>query len=458
MSVSVLIDGVIQPIRVDIYSPSTAEPGTIVVDCGDISSINKFMDVSIIVLGVEYRWNNCMLVSPPRWMGSYVRFVLQDQRHMLDQYMTGSANIFLPGCAVRNERTFQQLWGDIANRTGVPISAQASDIKLPAQWEKKTAKQCAADMLRQSAHNMVYDPVQQQFLVVPAGDGAYPNRSERRRREIPVVLPSSVIARSGPVLYESELPARAMVPDDTGIPVTFAVAGIDEEDFFSGFEAAPNDMRAFYRNAAFRWWEVTGATFPRGLAQNEMILQPYRSIPHLLPEVRGEEMTYIPRGVQNKAVNGIGMSAVRITPGDTMVFADNAVIPASDDGTLSLDAVVVACYYALTGTTPDTKEVERVVVGGTGPSVVINADWLLPIESSMPDVPDRSDLWEEQLEIIADYLDTKYKYNASEAKLPGMVSTGGSGKVGAVRYRVSLEPRRMLETIFAFNHTPRWTI
>lgn len=464
MSVFVKIDGVIQPIRVDIFSPSNAEAGTIVVDAQGTEnwlSAGAGTSVTVGAAGVTYQWNDCRIASPPRWMGTFVRVVLRDSRWRLEEsYMRKNYNTFLPGGVVRNDRDLNELWEDIAKSSwnDLPITAFASSLKIPAQWVGKRAKDCAAELLKYAAQRMVYDPVLQRYIIAQAGDGAFPDRSLQRRRPVKLEIPRKVLLRTGPILYESEIPIETRVPNSTGVPASLASVGLNAQDYFSGFEAAGNDLRALYRNACYRWWEATGVTFPRALGMSEVTLLPYRSIPHLQPEIRGQEIAYSPRAVQNKATNGIGMSPVQIAPGDPMIFSEYPVIPVTNAGSLKTDALLVCCYYAMNNGKADYEEIERDIPNGTGIPDIVELPWINPIRSTMADVPDRSDLWEQQVESIANAYVAKHGAEVSQCRLAGMVPTGGSGQVGAVRYRIQLEPRRMLETIFAFNHVPRYQI
>lgn len=457
MSVSVLVTGVQDVLCCDILMPSIADPATIVIDCEGVDLMPRDIQVQIIVNDVAYIWNRCKLSLAPRWMGTFVRFTLMDERwKLVTTKMRRNFNIYGLGGVRTSERTLEELWQDITDETGIEFDASnVDDIKPPAIWQGRTALDCANELLRITATRMVYDAFEQKFYISQAGSGSYPSRSDRWRRPVIAKRPVRVNVKTSPILYESALDIAARVPASNGVPVSLGTAGLSAIDFYSGFDSQADDRRASLRNAAFRWWELTGGTHPRALTPDDISMQPFRSIPHLQPEIIGESMTYLPAAVQEKSVEGIAISPVRIEPGDRYAYSDEPAIVVDGSGDIKTTAKLVTCYYAFEDGVADIEEVTEDIADGSEAEEVVLCDWLLPVNSNRDDAPATNTAWEDEAEAIAAAHKQKWESDAEHATIPGIVATGGSGQVGAVRYRASLEPRRRLESEFAFNFIPK---
>lgn len=393
-------------------------------------------------------------------MGSFVRFVLEDERWKLrNTIMQKSFNVYGLGGVVENARTIAELWQDIAVASGITITSQNLPAFFPpAQWHGRTAQECANELLEITACRMVYDPIQSVFVVSGAGTGSTPNLSARWRRPAITERPQKVIVRTAPTLYESAIDISARLPNDDGELVSFTDAGATPIDFFSGFESEAIARRAEWRNNAFRVWEITGATYPRALAPVDISAQPFRSIANLLPEVRGERMTYVPRTFQVSTSTGVAITRVEFEPSSLYAFTSDPVLRVDGSGVLQTDARLVTCYYAFEDGIPDRQFKEAVVAGGNGPEQTLDVLWLKPVDSNVNDAPSALTAWEAIAQTIAVAHATKWTAQAEQVTIGGLHGTEGSGHVGAVRYRVSLMPMRSFETMFALNYTPRWQL
>lgn len=460
MSSFIELTGVPQPLRADIFSPSNADAATIVIDAGAPTKTPLSYTVRLSQVGRSLQWNNCRLVHSPRWAGSFVRFVLEDERWRLrETIMRKSFNEYGLGGVVSNTRTIAELWQDIALASGITITTQTlPDFFPPAQWQGKKASECANELLSITACRMVYDPIEQTFVVTAAGDGEPPSLNARWKRPAVTAKPQKVVVRTSPTLYESGINIESRLPNDDGELVSFADAGAAAIDFFSGFESEAIERRAAWRNAAFRVWEITGASHPRALTPANMSIQSCRSIAGLLPEIRGERMTYSPRSFQVSSGEGIAMSKVEVPPGSVYAYSSDPVLRVDASGVIQTTAKLVACYYAFQLGVPDRETKEVDVPDGDGPEETIEVEWLNPVDSTIADAPDSSTNWEDIAQTIAEAHAAKWAASAEHVTIGGLHGTNGSGHVGAVRYRVALAPVRAFETTFALNFTPRWQL
>lgn len=456
MSAFIELTGVAQPIRADLFLPSTADPGTIVIDAGAPLKMPTTYEVRLSQVNKTFRWQNCKLVKSPQWHWTFVRFVLEDERWKLrTTIMDQSYNEYGLGGVIHKERSAEDLWQDIATASGVPIVTQnLPDIKPPAKWVNRTARDCANDMLRLMACRMVYNPETQQFVVSPAGTGALPNLLKRWRRPVIIEKPNKVVVNTGQILYESALDVVAHVLGSDGKFRQIAFAEI--QDFFSLYEDRPIPEQVALRSTAFRVWKITGGNHPRQLQPEDITAVPIRSIASLRPEIVGNNMTYMPFVKSSANGEGVAMTNVDFEIGSEYAYAMEPVIRL-ELGIVFDEAKLVTCYYALEDGIADRDSKES-DVGGDGPNEVIDAPFLQPVNSNRDDAQPSATDWEGIAQAIADAHAQAWAADAQQATIGGLHSTIGSGQVGAVRYRVALLPKRALETSFAFNYTPRFQV
>jgi hypothetical protein len=457
VSAFIELTGVQQPLRADLFLPSTADAGTIVIDAGAPIKMPSSLEVRLSQVNRTFRWQNCRLVKTPQWHWTFVRFVLEDERWKLrTTIMDQSYNEYGLGGVINKERTAEQLWQDIATASGLSIVTQnLPDIKPPANWTNRNARDCANEMLRLMACRMVYDPEQQHFVVSPAGSGQLPNLLKRWRRPVINEKPEKVVVRTGQILYESAIDIVGHILNANG--QFEEMEDVHLENFFAGYETEDLATQTAWRSTAFRVWKVVSADHPRQLDAEEIVIVPVRSIQSARPHIEGANMTYMPRVHPIAADRGIATTDVRFEIGSEYAYSMEPVVRLIL-GTPWKQAKLVTCYYALDNGVADRDSKEADVAGGEGPEEVIEAEFLKPVDSDQPDAHPSATAWEATAQAIADAHAAKWSADAQQATLGGLHNTNGSGQVGAVRYRVALTPRRAFETSFAFNYTPRFQV
>lgn len=446
---------------IEIMSPSGADAGRIWARAaGSISLPERGIDIVATTINVTMQWSGCRLVKRPNVFRSGAEFVLEDSRwKMRDTYLAKSYNKSLIDGRVIDSTDLADIWQDIADLSGILIRTENLPSLNPPLLAGMSCRDAADLLLKQTVCRMVYDPVTGEYAVSPAGTGASPSVTNRLRKQVATILPAAVRVHSAPRLYESEITCEAVVVEGDGTIVEMdGNAEFDLIDFFNGFEDANDDRRELLTNGAFRMWRPVSVAFPEALDADEINIVGHRIASlgpgeFMSPQAIATGMTDLPRFHYVPTDKTLSLSPVHYNPESGLFISRDPVIAVAA-GDIQTEVGIVCAYQKTDGGSAERATQERAVSGGTGTEVDVYVPWITPVSTESDKDGVDEDYWESNLSDIADAYEVMYSAPAERVRIRSLLTTDGSGQVGAVRYRAMIGSMAKLETTMYLNHVP----
>jgi hypothetical protein len=457
-----VLDRFPEVVAVDIFQGSSTEPGKIVVDTvvyglNEIDEIPRETNLTIYARNYTGSFPKLRLCKKPRIYGGKMRTVWEDQRYKLrdatlaQNYNERDCNgtVFPP-----TEKSISELVAAIAAATGMTIVASSlPPFKPLAAWRGKRADKAMRELLDIAGLRMVYDPEESLFRVSKAGSGSVSSlfANERRFRPGPEAKIRKVIVKSAPRTFEERFTATAVVLNgDNEIETVDASENIFSN--FSNIDGFEPTKRSRYIQTAMKLWQVDASEDKCLLGRRALSVMPgdddqtYAGARIIRPEL-ADVPQYVPLVQQV----GFEPSPLGLTGGGKLFACEHPYIEV-DGGVIKTTATVLCAFYEIEDGKFKRDEVTREVNPLGETDLDFTLDWIRPFESTEDDIDGSS--WSTLHGEVADAIAARYSEPPQHVTVATLVPHGGVGQIGAVRYMLNLEERK-LETSIALNFEPK---
>ena len=382
-----------------------------------------------------------------------MHIVLEDSRWRLRETLLSdnfnerdSAGALMTG----SEQSITQLVAYIAGKSGLTITVgNVPTYNPPAPWAGMTADVAMQKLLDDTGCRLVYQPLTGAYNFTQAFTGSKPSATGQIfRPSLPNKLKTLRVA-SAPVMYESRMPAKAVLLDRATGEVIDAVGFVPDD---------PDDTE---KQVELRYWAPTAVNFPVSTSVDDTLLLPYRVKSHLntagtrrvmesgrLLRDSWEPWPYHQPFVQPE---GSYMDDLAHTSGGRVFVCEHPQLIMDTDGTLKTTADLFTGY--LRRVSGDlVREVETIDIGGDGTSEKnIILDWIKPIES--PELDIGTPQWPTLLTSVANAIANVYKGDPETRRYSSPRDLAGSGRVGGARYEAQTtlaQPRLYFQVALDF--------
>lgn len=431
----------------DAFVPCGAKPGTFV--CTVIPNPGEFQyDVATRALYIDggfggLTFPNLTLKKNPARHLNRLRLVLEDERAKFRTVNVSSCwNPTTPsGSTVeRFETDLQFIWDKIAESTGMTIDSSQlnANVFFRPSLKHKTLDTFVSELLYYSASRLTWDAVGGRWVVRHANNFEQLNYSNAMRKALWSNIPSAIILRTAPTIYQSDLDVQAGVLNSDDDLVSFADAGINVSDYFNGFGG---DMR--HQNSAFRVWEVTGGS-QGDLGDTRTIPCRYETVAVGCPPIAMEPFFHgaiasfdhfpSPSGQLVRSYANV------VTNGGRIVAADRPVLPISG-GSLQQTCKLRIAYNLTEGAGLARKQKTYQVPGGQEAGEhFVDIPQITPFVVDHPNTNIVANNWITQADSIGQLHANRMGINRQQTELLTIADVSKASHVSAVRYRMHLFP------------------
>ena len=458
MPVNVQITGFPHVLKLAFTQTSDARAGrcvlttTVSTDVG-VASMPRHTSLTVTTPSGTATWSDMRVVKTARIGRGHLRIVLEDSRWKLwETKLNANYNErnALGAILTGQQKTISELATELSTATGLTIqTGVVPSVYVPARWAGRLAGECLRDLLWWSGCRLVYEPTSQIYHIQRAASGADLNLSNAMFRLEPQNKYQTLKVRSAPTLFEDTMDCTAKQINTT--------TGSTEVLGSSTLPATPIEA---YGQTRFRLWEPNSVTHPEAHSNDEVLYLDHRAKSHLFDPQRRvfekarivrDEFERFPHHEPFTQDHGSVARAIELTGGGRAYLTDHPVLLTDATGVLLKECKLVTSYHIKDGA-DFVRETVDVPLDGTAGELTVDLDWVHAVNSTLSDMA--SPTWDDVLQEFADEMANHFKGVTRTASLPGVVTFGGSGHVGAVKYRLKTGSHPEAKTMVAINYIP----